>query len=131
MLKDATTIVGLHSSTRWLRSAGERVAISGKDLEEDFAERRSAELADIVWSPGQYMLDWVRQHGWDVRGNCHVQPYVAPLPQEAPKRDHPSYSPIRENSSSSAARSFGRAFSSFSTRSIAWCGLAMSARSKT
>jgi glycosyltransferase involved in cell wall biosynthesis len=94
MLKDTITVVGLHSSTRWLRNAGGRLASTARDLEDDFAERRSAELADVVWSPGQYMLDWVGQHGWALPRR-HVQPLVVPLPQGR-SPGHLGTRPIRE-----------------------------------
>src|SRR5262249_8531591 len=35
MLQDTITVVGLHSSTRWVRDAGGRMASSGRDLEDD------------------------------------------------------------------------------------------------
>jgi len=79
LLRHTTTVVGLHSSSRWIRSANEQLACAEGDLEDDYIERRSAELADIVWSPGQYMLDWARQHGWDLRQRSHVQPLVVPI----------------------------------------------------
>jgi len=86
-LEHTTTVVGLHSSARWLRFANDRMACTERDLEDDFIERRSAELADIVWSPGQYMLDWARQNGWDLRKPSHVQPYVVPSSEgDAPDR---------------------------------------------
>jgi len=78
ILQNATTIVGLHGSSLWSRVASERLACWERELEDDFLERRSAELADIVWSPGQYMLGWVREQGWDLRNRTHVQPYVVP-----------------------------------------------------
>jgi glycosyltransferase involved in cell wall biosynthesis len=95
MLKETITVVGLHGSTRWVRNASERLASSGRDLEDDFAERRSAELSDVVWSPGRYMLNWVAQQGWDLRNRRHVQPYVVPLPQGR-SPGHLGTPPIRE-----------------------------------
>jgi glycosyltransferase involved in cell wall biosynthesis len=91
ILRRTTTVVGLHGSSRWARSANEQLSSSGKDLEDDFIERRAAELADIVWSPGRYMLDWARQHGWNLERRCHLQPYVVPISQ----RQAPT-SPISE-----------------------------------
>ncbi len=79
ILQQATTIVGLHSSSHWVRSANGEISWSETDLENDFMERRSAELADVVWSPGHYMLDWVRRHGWDIRQRTRVQPLVVPV----------------------------------------------------
>jgi len=78
ILQNATTIVGLHSSSKWVRAASERLVRWEAELEDDFLERRSAEMADVVWSPGHYMLGWVREHGWDIRKRTHVQPLVVP-----------------------------------------------------
>src|SRR5262249_7862170 len=95
ILKQATTVVGLHGSSRWARFANQQISGSEWDLEIDFIERRSAELADIVWSPSQYMLDWSRQQGYDLRRGSHVQPYVVPMPQE-PSQGLSATGPIRE-----------------------------------
>jgi O-antigen biosynthesis protein len=81
ILQNAITIVGLHGSSQWVRVASERLPCWEAELENDFIERRSAELADIVWSPGQYMLDWVRQQGWKPSNSTYVQPYVVPEPE--------------------------------------------------
>ncbi len=80
ILRDATTIVGLHSSAEWIRVASEELARSESDLEDDFLDRRSAELADIVWSPSRYMLDWVRGRGWNLPEAAEVRPYLVRQP---------------------------------------------------
>jgi len=91
ILRRTTTVVGLHGSSKWARFANDQLSSSAKDLEVDFIERRAAELADIVWSPGRYMLDWARQHGWNLRQRCHLQPYVVPI-----SRREATTSPISE-----------------------------------
>jgi glycosyltransferase involved in cell wall biosynthesis len=95
MLRQATTVVGFHGSWKWARFANQWISSREWDLEADFIERRSAELADIVWSPGRYMLDWARQQGYDLQGRCHIQPYVVSIPQ-GPDRRHSGMGTIRE-----------------------------------
>ncbi len=78
ILRRATTVVGLHACGAWTRLANDRLARGEAELEDDFLERRSAELADVVWSPSRYMLDWAAGRGWELAGRTHVQPYVVP-----------------------------------------------------
>jgi glycosyltransferase involved in cell wall biosynthesis len=94
-LKDTVTIVGLHGCHRWSRYASGQLASSGKDLEDDFVEQHTAELADIVWSPGHYMLGWVREHGWDLHNRTHIQPYVVSA-AEMPPSGAMTARPVRE-----------------------------------
>ena len=93
--QNTITVVGLHGSSPWARFANQQLPHWEKDLERDFIERRSGELADIVWSPGHYMLDWVRQNGWDLRRERHVQPYVV-SPLQDQSTGHFCTRPIRE-----------------------------------
>ena len=78
LLRRSITVVGLHSSSRWIRTASHQLASTEGDLEDDYIERRSAELADIVWSPGQYMLDWARQQGWNLPRTLECNPSWCP-----------------------------------------------------
>jgi glycosyltransferase involved in cell wall biosynthesis len=93
--RGTTTVVGLHGCSRWARRANQQYSLSDSDLENDSIERHSAELADVVWSPSQYMMDWVAQQGWDLPRRRHVQPLVVPLPQGRSPR-HRVTRPIRE-----------------------------------
>jgi GT2 family glycosyltransferase/glycosyltransferase involved in cell wall biosynthesis len=88
MFRQTTSVVGLHASAQWVRVASQQLSHSEKDLEADFIERRSAELADVVWSPSQYMVDWVRAHGWDLRNRTHIQPCIGP-PASGPGAEGP------------------------------------------
>ncbi len=83
ILRQATTIVGLHSPSQWIRVASERLACGEPELEDDFLERRSTELADVVWSPSQYMLDWARNRCWTLPESTHVRPLLVRQPGEA------------------------------------------------
>jgi glycosyltransferase involved in cell wall biosynthesis len=78
ILQPTATVVGLHSPTSWVLLANDRLASAESELEDNFIERRSADLADIVWSPSRYMLEWVRQQGWDLPASAQVRPLVVP-----------------------------------------------------
>jgi len=95
ILQRTSTVVGLHSSTSWTRMANDSLAHTEAELEDDFLERRSVELADVVWSPGRYMLSWVREQGWDLPNRTHVQPYVVPQ-AELPASGPGATRPVRE-----------------------------------
>ncbi len=41
-------------------------------------ERQSAALADVLWSPSAYLLDWIGQQGWTLPARTVVQQYVIP-----------------------------------------------------
>eukprot|EP01100_Stratorugosa_tubuloviscum_P001348 TRINITY_DN12_c1_g1_i1.p1 TRINITY_DN12_c1_g1~~TRINITY_DN12_c1_g1_i1.p1 ORF type:complete len:1113 (+),score=578.41 TRINITY_DN12_c1_g1_i1:110-3448(+) len=71
-------IVGLHGSTSWVAEGNRGVDLdSAHELEIDFIERRSAELADYVWTPNQYMFNWVLNKGWKIESSKTV---MIPLP---------------------------------------------------
>jgi len=95
ILQNATTIVGLHGSAQWVRVASERLACWEPELEDDFLERRSAELADVVWSPGQYMLGWVQEYGWKIPNSTHIHPYIV-FGGERMASDKKAARPVRE-----------------------------------
>jgi len=74
-------VVGTHGPTLWVREANHEPLHELYDLENDFAERQSVALADVVWSPSRYLLGWMRGREWDLHDRCYVQPYI--LPQAA------------------------------------------------
>jgi glycosyltransferase involved in cell wall biosynthesis/GT2 family glycosyltransferase len=95
ILQRAATVVGLHSSAHWVRLANDAFIHEEADLEVDFLERRSAEMADVVWSPSRYMGAWVREHGWNVPDATHYQPPVVPESGRADS-DTKAAGPVRE-----------------------------------
>ncbi|HUD65111.1 MAG TPA: DUF6212 domain-containing protein [Candidatus Sulfotelmatobacter sp.] len=46
-----------------------------------YLERRSAELADVLISPSQYLVDWMISHGWRMPAKVRVVQNVVPLPE--------------------------------------------------
>lgn len=73
-----TFVVGTHSPTAWHKQGNQEMLDSYEELEIDFLERRSLELADVVWSPSQYLLRWERDRDWKLPEQTYVQPYLAP-----------------------------------------------------
>lgn len=74
----STTIsVGLHGPTHWVASAnsGKEEIVSQGELELDYMERKSVELADFVWTPSQEVYAWAVEHGWKISS-----PSLLPLP---------------------------------------------------
>ncbi len=85
-------ICQLHSPTAWHREHSSRFMTGLADLEVAHMECRSAELADLVVSPSQYMLDWVMAQGWCLPAH-RVQPNL--LPRGFAERPMPA-APIEE-----------------------------------
>ena len=56
--------VGVHSPTIWHDLEDRQMVHGISQLERDFLERRSVELADVVVSPSQYLLRWTDRWGW-------------------------------------------------------------------
>jgi glycosyltransferase involved in cell wall biosynthesis/GT2 family glycosyltransferase len=77
---ETTFVLGIHSSTAWQRQGNQELITCYTDLESDYLERRCVELADVVWSPSQYLLRWARDRDWKFPANTYVQPYLAPDP---------------------------------------------------
>lgn len=96
MLRDATVVVGLQGATAWAHSADGQFPQTERDLEEMYLERRSAELADAVWSPSGSMLDWARQAGWDLPSRSLVLPPMARRPVRTLEGASQSPRPVRE-----------------------------------
>jgi glycosyltransferase involved in cell wall biosynthesis len=76
---DHTTLcVGTHSPISWIREQNNEAPYSPDELEMDFMERQCVALADVVVSPSQYMLRWMRARGWTLPSVCYVQQNIAP-----------------------------------------------------
>ena len=73
-------MVMTHGPLLWARKANEEKIESVEDLESHFLEMKSVELADVVVSPSEYLLDWMEgEAGWTLAENAFVQPYVLPV----------------------------------------------------
>jgi len=79
-LKNSLLMVMTHGPLLWARKANEEKIESVEDLESHFLEMKSVELADLVVSPSEYLLDWMEEEaGWTLADNAFVQPYVLPV----------------------------------------------------
>jgi glycosyltransferase involved in cell wall biosynthesis len=70
--------VGTHSPTAWIKEANSELYSQPRDLEVDFMERRCVALADFVVSPCQYMLHWMRDHGFELPAHSYVRQNILP-----------------------------------------------------
>jgi glycosyltransferase involved in cell wall biosynthesis len=73
-----TLCIGTHSPISWIREQNKEAPYSPEELEMDFMERQCVALADVVVSPSQYMLNWMRRRGWVLPPACYVQQNIAP-----------------------------------------------------
>lgn len=77
-LRKTALVCQLHSPTGWHRRFSDGFVLREEEVEIGFMERRSAELADLVFSPSAYMLDWVRAEGWRLPGSVRCHPNLLP-----------------------------------------------------
>jgi len=75
--------IGTHSPISWIREQNKEAPYSPEELEMDFMERQCVALADVVVSPSQYMLSWMRSRGWSLPAACYVQQNIAPAESRA------------------------------------------------
>ncbi|HXT71022.1 MAG TPA: glycosyltransferase [Vicinamibacterales bacterium] len=75
-LPNTVLCVGTHSPTLW-HLAGMNELATPEDLEVDFMERGSVAMADVLWSPSRYMVQWLRREGWRLPSQVLVLPNVA------------------------------------------------------
>jgi glycosyltransferase involved in cell wall biosynthesis len=61
-----TLVVQTHSPSIWALEGNDQLTDDAAFFDTDFLERRSVELADVLISPSQYMLNWMVEHGWRV-----------------------------------------------------------------
>jgi glycosyltransferase involved in cell wall biosynthesis len=77
--QNTTLCVHAHGPTLWHKLNNGDYINSVEDLEVLYLERRSAEMADVLVSPSQYLLRWMTEAGWRLTAeHCFVQPYVQP-----------------------------------------------------
>ena len=85
-------IVVTHSSTAWAESGNYQVPKQFDDLLLEFLERRSTEMADVVISPSQYMIGWMKSQGWDWSAPTHVIQNLMPdAPVHPQTADAPAF----------------------------------------
>ncbi|KAK3260739.1 hypothetical protein CYMTET_30320 [Cymbomonas tetramitiformis] len=79
-LKNMRFIAGLHGPNLWAKGVGNQETIDKiGDLEMDYMERKTVEMADYVISPSRYLLEWMSKEGWPVNPASYVQPNILPV----------------------------------------------------
>ncbi|HEY4934657.1 MAG TPA: glycosyltransferase [Terriglobales bacterium] len=68
--------IGVHSSGKWIELGNHRLFNQSDQLDQDFLERESVRLADVVISPSQYLLRWMQEDGWRLPDQVYVAPYA-------------------------------------------------------
>jgi len=68
--------VGTHSPLLWHKSGMGEFITELEELQTDFQERQSVELADVVVSPSRYMIDWISEQGWKLPERVEIRQYI-------------------------------------------------------
>src|SRR5919204_259951 len=69
-------VVYCHGTRQWITDAARKVRVLPGALGVSVLEQASLELADVVVSPSQYLVDWMRQQGWPLPAAAHVIPHL-------------------------------------------------------
>ena len=77
--------VHTHGPTLWHKLSNAEYVTQVDDLEVDYVERSSVKMADVVVSPSQYLLRWMRDCDWALPENCYVRQYVRPATARKPQ----------------------------------------------
>ncbi|GAA5993395.1 hypothetical protein JCM10908_002644 [Rhodotorula pacifica] len=86
-LQNTRIVVGLHGAdVEWAAMLNKRYPGDRYAIELGVFERRTAEMADAVVAPSEYMLEYVRSRGWAVPKHALVIPNIVQLPPVPPTR---------------------------------------------
>ncbi|GAA5867352.1 hypothetical protein JCM3774_003559 [Rhodotorula dairenensis] len=86
-LERTRIVVGLHGAdVEWAAMLNKRYPIDRYAVELGVFERRTAEMADAVVAPSEYMLEYVRSRGWAVPKHSLVIPNIVQLPPVPPTK---------------------------------------------
>ena len=73
-----TLSVNTHGPTLWSLLGGGEYLTRIDDVELDFMERQSVQLADVVISPSHYLLRWMQAQHWDLPEQHYVHQNILP-----------------------------------------------------
>lgn len=73
-----TLCVTTHSPMLWHKLQNHESLSALWEVEMDYLERQSVKLCDVVVSPSQYMLRWLRSEGWELPSQAYVQQNLLP-----------------------------------------------------
>jgi glycosyltransferase involved in cell wall biosynthesis len=77
-------IVVAHGPHEWTYDLNSAPYYNKQPVVYAYVERRSVELADILISPSQYLVDWMRDRGWTLPAHVFVEQNIIPMPADAP-----------------------------------------------
>jgi len=74
-------IVGIHGPWRWVKAANNPYSssstlTSAEDIETDWMERKSVEMADMAWSPSSDIVKWLEAQGWTLPSSTLRMAYL-------------------------------------------------------
>lgn len=98
-LQDSKLVVGLHGAdVDWASMLNKRYPADRYAVELGEFERRSTQLADVVVAPSEYMLEYLRNRGWDLPSHAFVIPNIVkpPLPDLLHPTSPDTVTPITE-----------------------------------
>ena len=75
-LGETAFVVHCHGTARVLAEFAQKVPDTLARFGEEVAERGSLALADAVVSPSEWLLGWMRRHGWPALRSASLIPYV-------------------------------------------------------
>jgi len=73
--------VQIHSPSTWGLYFNKSLSSSVADVRSFHMERETIKHADFVTCPTQYLLKWVRDHGFDLPKQSYIQPYLLSWPE--------------------------------------------------
>lgn len=74
-LENTVLCVGAHSPVLWhLEGMNELADV--ESLEVDFMERQAVARADVLWTPSEHMVAWMRREGWTLPDQIVHKPYI-------------------------------------------------------
>ena len=88
--------VHTHGPTLWHKLSNGEYVTQVDDVQMDYLECRSVQLAEVLVSPSQYLLRWMLERNWILPEKTFVQPYVRPATARAPLPDAGRCHQIRE-----------------------------------
>ncbi|KAN0031735.1 hypothetical protein ACTFIV_005601 [Dictyostelium citrinum] len=79
--QNVTIVIGLHGPSSWVsKSNTKKISLDHDQVELDFMERKSIEMADIIWTPSNYIVSWlIKEVGWTIpQENLYLLPFLPP-----------------------------------------------------
>ncbi|HEY9250869.1 MAG TPA: glycosyltransferase, partial [Rariglobus sp.] len=81
---DTLLCVHTHGPTLWHKLSNSEWVNTTDDIQRDYMEKLSVKLADVVVSPSQYLLRWMREQEWTFPAHTYVEQYVRPATARNP-----------------------------------------------